>query len=66
MTQTSTNSDSSSSTIQPRQFVQWLRDVAPYVHTFHNKTFVIAFGGELIDNGDLQDLVFDIEVVSIQ
>ena len=63
MTQTPTNSDSSSSTIQPQQFVQWLRDVAPYVHTFHNKTFVIAFGGELIDNGDLQDLVFDISLL---
>ena len=48
---------------QPKQFVQWLRDVAPYVHTFHNKTFVIAFGGELIDNGALQDLVFDVSLL---
>lgn len=50
-------------TVLPHQFVQWLRDVAPYVHTFHNKTFVIAFGGELIDNGDLQDLVFDVSLL---
>ena len=49
--------------LAPHQFVQWLRDVAPYVHTFHNKTFVIAFGGELIDNGGLEDLVFDVSLL---
>ena len=50
-------------TTQPRQFVQWLRDVAPYVHTFHNKTFVIACAGELIESGGLEDLVFDISLL---
>lgn len=49
--------------LHPRQFVQWLRDVAPYVHTFHNKTFVIACAGELIENGGLEDLVFDISLL---
>ena len=50
-------------TTQPRQIVQWLRDVAPYVHTFHNKTFVIACAGELIESGGLEDLVFDISLL---
>ena len=56
-------SDSEQSLALPQQFVQWLRDVAPYVHTFHNKTFVIAFGGELIESGDLEDLVFDVSLL---
>lgn len=57
-------SDSEQIPVFPQhQFVQWLRDVAPYVHTFHNKTFVIAFGGELIESGDLEDLVFDISLL---
>ncbi len=27
------------------QFVQWLRSVAPYIHAFRGKTFVVAFPG---------------------
>src|SRR5438046_9766404 len=32
---------------QPEAFVHWLRQVAPYVHAFRGRTFVVAFGGEL-------------------
>jgi amino-acid N-acetyltransferase len=28
-------------------FVRWLRQVAPYIHAFRGRTFVVAFGGEL-------------------
>src|SRR3954464_13595634 len=28
-------------------FVRWLRQVAPYVHAFRGRTFVVAFGGEM-------------------
>src|ERR671937_2980569 len=31
----------------PEAFVRWLREVAPYVHAFRGRTFVVAFGGEL-------------------
>src|SRR5213079_2985248 len=31
----------------PELFVRWLRQVAPYVHAFRGRTFVVAFGGEL-------------------
>ncbi|HEY5896680.1 MAG TPA: amino-acid N-acetyltransferase [Burkholderiales bacterium] len=31
----------------PDAFVRWLRQVAPYVHAFRGRTFVVAFGGEL-------------------
>ena len=31
-----------------RAFVRWFRQAAPYVHAFRGRTFVIAFGGELV------------------
>src|SRR5947207_7875342 len=31
----------------PELFVRWMRQVAPYVHAFRGRTFVVAFGGEL-------------------
>ena len=34
-------------THSPELFVRWLRQVAPYVHAFRGRTFVIGFGGEL-------------------
>jgi len=33
---------------QPEAFVRWFRQVAPYVHDFGGRTFVVAFGGELV------------------
>ena len=32
----------------PETFVRWFRQAAPYVHAFRGRTFVIAFGGELV------------------
>ena len=32
----------------PEAFVRWFRQVAPYIHAFGGRTFVIGFGGELI------------------
>jgi amino-acid N-acetyltransferase len=32
----------------PVEFVHWLRSVAPYIHAFRGKTFVVAFPGELV------------------
>src|SRR5512134_2360917 len=29
-------------------FVRWFRQVAPYVHDFGGRTFVVAFGGEMV------------------
>ncbi|HEU0230495.1 MAG TPA: amino-acid N-acetyltransferase [Burkholderiaceae bacterium] len=48
----------------PAQFVRWFRDVAPYVHDFRGKTFVIAFGGELVGDGALNALVQDLSLLS--
>ena len=44
-------------------FVGWLRTVAPYIHAFRNKTFVIAFPGELVAEGQLESLVHDLALL---
>jgi amino-acid N-acetyltransferase len=44
-------------------FVSWLRTVAPYIHAFRNKTFVIAFPGELVTEGRLESLVHDVALL---
>ncbi|AOY93540.1 amino-acid N-acetyltransferase [Cupriavidus sp. USMAA2-4] len=46
-----------------QQFVDWLRAVAPYIHAFRGKTFVIAFGGELVKAGCLDALVNDVALL---
>ncbi|OZI25024.1 N-acetylglutamate synthase [Bordetella genomosp. 7] len=46
------------------QFVRWFREVAPYVHAFRGKTFVVAFGGELVQAGALNALVQDLSLLS--
>lgn len=46
------------------QFVRWFREVAPYVHGFRGKTFVIAFGGELVQDGALNALIQDLSLLS--
>jgi amino-acid N-acetyltransferase len=33
---------------QSDNFVRWFRQVAPYVHDFGGRTFVVAFGGEMV------------------
>jgi len=38
-------------------FVTWFRSVAPYVNSFRNKTFVVAFGGEVVADGKYVVLV---------
>jgi len=48
----------------PAQFVRWFREVAPYVHAFRGKTFVVAFGGELIQAEALNALVQDLSLLS--
>lgn len=48
----------------PAQFVRWFREVAPYVHTMRSKTFVVGFGGELIQDGGLNALIQDLSLLT--
>ncbi len=58
------SSETYSPDAEPAQFVRWFREVAPYVHRFRGKTFVIGFGGELIRDGHLNTLIPDLSLLS--
>lgn len=45
------------------RFVTWFRAVAPYFHAFRGKTFVIAFGGEVVADGKFSFLAHDINLL---
>jgi len=44
-------------------FVTWFRSVAPYFHAFRGRTFVIAFGGELVAEGRFVALAHDLNLL---
>ncbi|MBK9608324.1 MAG: amino-acid N-acetyltransferase [Betaproteobacteria bacterium] len=44
-------------------FVTWFRAAAPYIHAFRGRTFVVAFGGEVVDDEHFVELVHDINVL---
>lgn len=47
------------------RFVDWVRGAAPYFHAFRGKTFVLAFGGEVAQVGELmQDLCHDCNLLA--
>jgi amino-acid N-acetyltransferase len=45
------------------QFVSFFRSVAPFIHAFRGETFVVAFGGELVQAGRLNALVQDLSLI---
>lgn len=45
-------------------FVHWFRAAAPYINAFRGKTFVIAFGGEVVSEGQFTGLAHDINLLS--
>jgi len=47
----------------PTEFVTWFRSVAPYIHAFRGKTFVVAFPGELVEAGVLPVLAHDLSLL---
>jgi amino-acid N-acetyltransferase len=44
-------------------FVKWFRSATPYIHRWGGATFVIAFGGEVLSDGEFQQLTHDINVL---
>ena len=45
------------------RLVAWVRQAAPYIHAFRGRTFVIAFGGEVLETGAAQALIHDIALL---
>jgi amino-acid N-acetyltransferase len=49
----------------PESFVRWFRQVAPYVHDFGGRTFVIAFGGEMVaERARFESFIHDVNLLA--
>ena len=48
----------------PHDFVQWFRSATPYIHAFGGRTFVIAFGGEIVDEKQFIALTHDLNLLA--
>ncbi|NIO40522.1 MAG: amino-acid N-acetyltransferase, partial [Burkholderiales bacterium] len=45
-------------------FVQWFRSAAPYIHGFRGRSFVVAFGGEVVEDGNFVELTHDLNLLA--
>ena len=45
-------------------FVNWFRSATPYIHAFGGRTFVIAFGGEVVDEKQFVALSHDLNLLA--
>ena len=52
------------SVVFPHTFVPWFRAVAPYIHAYHGKTFVVGLCGEAIAAGKLEVFVQDLAILN--
>ena len=51
------------SLVFPHTFVPWFRSVAPYIHAYRGKAFVVAMAGEGIAAGKLSAFVQDLAIL---
>ena len=51
------------SLVFPHTFVPWFRAVAPYIHAYRGKTFVVGMVGELVAAGKLNNFVQDLSIL---
>jgi amino-acid N-acetyltransferase len=54
---------SAAAVVFPHTFVPWFRSVAPYIHAYRGKTFVVAMAGEGIAAGKLTAFVQDLAIL---
>lgn len=47
-----------------QNFVNWFRSATPYIHAFGGRTFVIAFGGEVVDEKQFVALSHDLNLLA--
>ena len=46
------------------EFVRWFRNSSPYINAFRNRTFVVAFGGEMLADAQFANLVHDLVLLN--
>ncbi|SEF81299.1 amino-acid N-acetyltransferase [Nitrosomonas ureae] len=46
------------------EFVSWFRSVAPYIHAFRDKVFILGFGGEIITDAKFVHFIHDINLLA--
>jgi amino-acid N-acetyltransferase len=51
------------SLVFPHTFVPWFRSVAPHIHAYRGKTFVVGLAGEAIAAGKLNTFVQDLAIL---
>ena len=47
-----------------QDFVSWFRSATPYIHAFGGRTFVIAFGGEVVNESQFIALSHDLNLLA--
>jgi amino-acid N-acetyltransferase len=52
------------SDLPPAEFVAWFRSAAPYINAFRGRTFVVAFGGEVVTDGKFVGLTHDFNLLA--
>ncbi|HEX9803891.1 MAG TPA: amino-acid N-acetyltransferase, partial [Gammaproteobacteria bacterium] len=50
--------------LDQQTFVRWFRDSSPYINAFRGRTFVVAFGGEVIAEEQFAGMVHDIALLN--
>ena len=61
---TSTPKTVSQSPAAAKDFVQWFRSATPFIHAFGGRTFVIAFGGEVVNDKQFVALSHDLNLLA--
>ena len=56
MTQTTDNSQ--------QQFIDWFRQSSPYIHSHRKRTFVIFFGGDVVQSDNFAHFIHDISLLN--
>jgi len=64
LTQNPSSTQSNISANNAKDFVQWFRSATPYIHAFGGRTFVIAFGGEIVDEKQFIALSHDLNLLA--